>query len=100
MDIWNGVYHLFVALRARDDAGKTEDIPGRIVGMDRHTDTRFLARGHDPAQKINEIFKQFFVRDALVRFQQSAEFFGRVAFVPARQTQAVPVQLHQRFVAV
>ena len=54
--------------------------------MDRHTDTRFLARGHDPAQKINEIFKQFFVRNALVRFQQSAEFtLDRVLSQPGKR---------------
>ena len=61
--------------------------------MDRHVDARFVARGHDAVQEIDEVFKELFVRDVLVLLEEPVELFGGVAFVPAGKAQVVLIEL-------
>ena len=62
--------------------------------MDCHIDARAVAGGHDTAQKIDQIIKQFFVAHACIGAEQSVQLTLRVAFIPARQMQAMRIQPH------
>ena len=61
--------------------------------MDRHVDARFVARGHDAVQEIDEVFKELFVRDVLILFEEAVKLFGGIAFVPAGKAQVVLIEL-------
>ena len=91
---------LFVAFLPRYDPRQPEHVPRRVVRVDGHVYPRFVARRHDPFQKVHQIFKQLFVRYPFICRQQSVQLFLGVALVPPRQAQVLRVELHQRFVFV
>ena len=49
--------------------------------------------GMMPFRKVHEVFKELFARDVLVLFEEPAELFRSVAFVPARKAQVVLIEL-------
>ena len=89
-----------VALPPRDDARKPEHIPRRVVRMDCHVDAGFPTGRQDAAQETDQIFKQPLMRHAGIGIQQTAQFGGTIAFVPAGQMQVVRVERGQLRVTV
>ena len=57
MQVGNGGKKTVVVLFATHDSRKPENIPRRIVGVNRHIHSSLVTRGHNSVKEIYEIFK-------------------------------------------
>ncbi|KXB48998.1 hypothetical protein HMPREF1870_00227 [Bacteroidales bacterium KA00344] len=98
-----GVEKPLNVLVAGHNAGQTEHLEGRIVGMHTHIDVALAAYRHDGFEEIFHVLTQLPAVDALIAFQQLAEkFYGMfVAFLEVARHESLRLNddiLHQGMV--